>query len=481
MASKRDGFVLLAWLAATALSAVFWWFGSGVTPLWWMTWLSPLPVLWLAPRVRARWAALAAFIAYTVGGLNVLTYLHTSIGLPLSVTLPAIAQPGLVLALCVVVFRRLLMRGHALAAALAVPTTWVAAEYVNNLLSPHATFFNIGYTQMDALAVVQLAAVTGIWGIGFLLLLAPAAVAVQAAPHATKRGRTATMALAALSVIAAIAYGGWRLQAPATDTVRAGLASLQKPRAAALSEPDGQALAARYLAAFDRLANAGARILLIPETSFTVTDVSMPAFAEFATQRDLIVGTGVDFKGDAQAERNALMVFQPGATSPAMYNKHHLLVGLEQYTPGDSYTVLEGAPRIGLAICKDMDFHDIGNAYAARRAQLLLVPAADFTVDGWLHSRMAIMRGVESGFAVARAAHAGRLTLSDDRGRVVAEASSERRDAELVGDLPLRETHTLYARWGDWFAWLDLAALAGWLVLAFVPRKVQSAVAAGRH
>jgi apolipoprotein N-acyltransferase len=316
MASKRDGFVLPAWLAATALSAVFWWFGSGVDPLWWMTWLSPLPVLWLAPRVRARWAALAAFVAYAAGGLNVFAYLHTSIGLPLSATLPAIAQPGLVLALCVVVFRRLLMRGHALAAALAVPATWVAAEYVNNLLSPHATFFNIGYTQMDALAVVQLAAVTGIWGIGFLLLLAPAAVAVQAAPHATRRGRTETMALAVLFVIAAIAYGGWRLQAPATDTVRAGLASLQKPRAAALSEPDGQALAARYLAAFDRLANAGARILLIPETSFTVADASIPSFAEFATQRSLIVGTGVDFKGDAQAERNALWCSSPAPHRP---------------------------------------------------------------------------------------------------------------------------------------------------------------------
>ncbi len=74
---------------------------------------------------------------------------------------------------------------------------------------------------------------------------------------------------------------------------------------------------------------------------------------------------------------------------------------------------------------------------------------------------MAILRGVESGFAIARAAHSGRLTLSDDRGRVLAEASSEKHDAELVGELPLRETQTLYARWGDWFAWLDLAALLG--------------------
>ena len=469
MASKSEGFALPAWLAATALSAICWWFGSGVDPQWWLTWLSPLPVLWLAPRVRAHWAALAAFVAYTAGGFNVLPYLHTYIGMPLPVTVYGICLSGVMLTLCVLLFRRLLMRGHALAAALAVPTTWVAAEYINNVLSPYATFFNISYTQMDALAIVQLAAITGIWGIGFLLLLVPAAVALQAAPQSRPRDRVVTMALTTLLIIAATAYGGWRLQAPATETIRTGLVSLQKPTAAALSTPEGQALAARYLDAFNRLAKAGARILLIPEASFTTTEATIPALAELATQRGLIVGTGVAFKGDPNAKRNALMVFQPGATSPATYYKHHLLIGLEQYTPGDSYTLLEGTPRIGLAICKDMDYHDIGNAYAARRAQLLLVPASDFIVDGWLHSRMAIMRGVESGFAVARAAHAGRLTLSDDRGRVVAEASSERSDAELVGDLPLRETHTLYTSWGDWFAWLDLAALAACLLLAFRP------------
>jgi apolipoprotein N-acyltransferase len=36
-----------------------------------------------------------------------------------------------------------------------------------------------------------------------------------------------------------------------------------------------------------------------------------------------------------------------------------------------------------------------------------------------------------------------------------------------VGDLPLRTTHTLYARRGDWFARLDLAGLPALLVLAW--------------
>jgi len=133
--------------------------------------------------------------------------------------------------------------------------------------------------------------------------------------------------------------------------------------------------------------------------------------------------------------------------------------------------MLDGQPRIGLAICKDMDFIDTGRAYAGLGAQLLLVPAWDFDVDGWLHSRMAIMRGVEHGFAVARVARSGRLTLSDDRGRVIAEATSEGAGARLIGDLPLRETRTLYSRWGDWFAWLALGGLLALIALACLPRR----------
>ena len=470
MASRPDRWMPLAGLVATALSALAWWFGSGVHPHWWLTWLAPLPVLWFAPRVRARWAALSACAAYVLGSFNLWTYLHTTVGLPAPLLASAIGAPGVVLMLCVLLFRRLLLRGRALAAACAVPSLWIAAEYINSLLSPHGTFFNVAYSQMDALAIIQIAAVTGLWGIGFLLLLFPAALAVQATPQAAK-GRRVAMIVAASCIVATIAYGGWRLHSPASATMRIGLVSLQEHGTTPLHGAAGQALQARYAESIDRLANAGARIVLIPEASFVTANATIPAFAQRVQQRGVTVASGIVFEGDPRGERNMLSVLQPGARSPTTYNKHHLLIGLEDSVPGDRYTMLEGTPRIGLAICKDMDFHDIGWAYAARDAQLLLVPAWDFGIDGWLHSRMAIMRGVENGFAIARAARNGRLTLSDDRGRVVAEASSEGRDAELVGDLPLRQTHTLYARWGDWFAWLDLAALMILLGIAFAPAR----------
>jgi apolipoprotein N-acyltransferase len=471
MASRPDFRALSAWLAATALSALGWWFGSGLQPLWWATWLAPLPVLLLATRSRARWAALAAFAAYLLGGFNEWTYARDYIGLPIPVIALVLGMPALMLALGVLLFRRLLRRQHAVGAALAVPAVWVAIEYLNNLISPHGTWGSIAYTQMNALPVIQVAAITGLWGISFLVLLVPAAVATQAIPQASRCGRVVTMTVALALLVAALIYGAARLQAPAQTTLRIGLASLQKPEQPSLLDPAGQALEARYAQVIRRLANAGARVVVVPKTSFATDASTVPGFAQLAQQHDLTLDVGIDSRADPNARHNLSMVFQPGLATPATYAKHHLLPGLESFTPGQTYRMLDGTPRIGLAICKDMDFHDIGQAYAARGAQLLLVPANDFTVDGWLHSRMAIMRSVESGFALARAARKGRLTLSDDRGRVLAEASSERRDAELVGDLPLRSTQTLYSRWGDWFAWLDLAMLLALLGLAWLPTR----------
>jgi apolipoprotein N-acyltransferase len=88
---------------------------------------------------------------------------------------------------------------------------------------------------------------------------------------------------------------------------------------------------------------------------------------------------------------------------------------------------------------------------------------------------MAVMRGVESGFSIARAPKQGILTVSDDRGRVVAERQSNAADfSTLVATAPVHHDVTLYDRWGDWFGWLNVCLLGGllgvFLINAFRPR-----------
>jgi apolipoprotein N-acyltransferase len=125
-----------------------------------------------------------------------------------------------------------------------------------------------------------------------------------------------------------------------------------------------------------------------------------------------------------------------------------------------------------MQICKDMDFPALSREYGAKRVGLLLVPAWDFTLDAWLHDRMAVLRGVESGFTIARAAKQGLLTVSDDRGRILAQQDAATVPfASLVATAPVRHDDTLYTRFGDWFAWLNVATLGLLLAGAAIGRR----------
>lgn len=85
------------------------------------------------------------------------------------------------------------------------------------------------------------------------------------------------------------------------------------------------------------------------------------------------------------------------------------------------------------------------------------------------------MRGVEDGFTLVRNAKVGLLTASDDRGRVIAEEST-RTDGgftTMLVTVPVRYDFTVYQKWGDWFAWVDLVVLVLLLALWPVPRNIQ--------
>ncbi len=167
------------------------------------------------------------------------------------------------------------------------------------------------------------------------------------------------------------------------------------------------------------------------------------------------------------------LIFRPDSSAPQTYVKRKLVPGLEHdFTPGAASLVL--ADGIGIEICKDMDFPRMLRADSALHPRVLAVPALDFEEDAYGHARVAIMRGIENGVAIARSARKGLLTLSDPYGRVVnRRASMGDATMTLVGDLPVGDGagHTLYSRIGDVFAWMALALGPGLLGLALVRRK----------
>ena len=107
-----------------------------------------------------------------------------------------------------------------------------------------------------------------------------------------------------------------------------------------------------------------------------------------------------------------------------------------------------------VAICKDLDFPATIRSDARLGLRLMLVPATDFESDRWSHARMALFRSVESGFAMVRSVRNGVMTISDDRGRVLARAESGAdRITHVIADVPLGSGRTVYQQFGNFFAW----------------------------
>jgi apolipoprotein N-acyltransferase len=445
-------------VVAMVLSGAMYFFGSGLHPHWYLTWFAPLPVLLVAPQLAARRALLIAFVAYAIGGMNMWHYYREQ--MPVVVSLLIVLGPSLVFGLIVLAFRAFAVRGQLFRAMFSVPLLWVAFQYLQEFRSVHSTFGNMAYTQMDFLPILQIASITGIWGIDFVLLLFPSAVAVLFLSGTAVQKRNVAVVAGAI-LVATLGFGVYRLhEAVESPRVTVGLIATD---ADGTQFPSGTAtvdLVKQYAAHIPELVAQGAQVVVIPEKIGRIADADLSqadAILE-STARAQRITLSSSF--EHSPDLNETRLYSPEGAMVATYEKHHMLPAFEWHLlPGTERVVLErSSGKWGMQICKDMDFPLLSRQYANDGVGLMVVPAWDFVTDGWLHGRMAILRGVESGFSIARAPRGGILTVSDDRGRVLAERDTGSAPfAMLVANIPVRNTKTFYVRAGDWFAWLNLA------------------------
>lgn len=382
----------------------------------------------------------------------------------------------MLLAAAVGLTRAHMIGGRPALAALTMPVAWAAMEYLVSLWSPHGAWWSVAYSAADQPGVVGVASVSGVWGVSALIMAPSAVLAAATAPVGTGAERLVVLSGGAVLLLLVYGYGRLR-RVPAGDAVRVGVAVVpQAGPPVPIGSPEGTALLARYVGLVRQLAGRGAEIVVLPEAVFSVQQVGyaeqLGPFTDVATEHGVQVVVGAISHGESGAE-NVAVVVHGDARRAEVYVKQHLVPGLEAaYGPGrDPLYVPVGPVRAGVAICKDLDFPRLVRAYRRGGAGLLLAPAWDFVRDDWLHSRMAVLRGVEAGIPVARAARGGRATISDASGRAVAEATTASpvdTDADTAIDASVvpANGYTVYARFGDWFAWFCVAATIGSAVTA---------------
>ena len=464
-------------LLTVALTATMMWFGNGLNPIWPLMWLAMIPVLWYALH-SSRWrTGITATSSMLLGGLSMWHYFHKVLGAPASVWIIVYSLVALVFAGAVLVFRALMLRGRIWSALLALPAVWVSSEYARNLVTPHGSAGSLAYTQLGFLPFLQLASVTGPWGMTFLLLLFQSAIVIGAYLWLNKRRQAIYVLGVGIGTTAIVLlFGAVRMTSPSGNLMHVGLISSDQHGYGGVVDEGlpTERLFRDYALEAEKLAAQGAQAIVMPEKLGVVIepdtrtmDAALQAVAD-KTGATIIAGV---VRVASPLKYNEARVYVPH-TQVASYDKEHMLPPFESdLEPGKTLTLLPRTGEIvGVAICKDMDFARPALSYGEAGAGVMLVPAWDFFLDNAWHGHIAVMRGVENGFSVVRSAKGGYLTVSDWRGRIVAESRSDSGPfATLIADVPAQHHATVYQRLGDWFAWLSLGLLAFVLVRAFLP------------
>ena len=122
-------------------------------------------------------------------------------------------------------------------------------------------------------------------------------------------------------------------------------------------------------------------------------------------------------------------------------------------------------------VCMDVNFADPSGDYGEAGTGLVLIPASDEDVNGSVHSRPALIRGGRERLLGGLERGPRHADVRGRRGPRPGRRPHRRQPVHVVvADVPIGSGKTLYARFGDWFAWLcGLVAVAGIVVGARKP------------
>ncbi len=368
---------------------------------------------------------------------------------------------------------------------LGTASLWTATEYARGHIFIGFPWLFLGYATTDHLLPAQLAAYTGVYGLSFLVAAFNACVCLVIRNPTRAWG----MRLAVCFLVLAALSGGGLL-----------IGKEPSPESAYLMQPDLPVDLApyqereRFPDMESRLVSAYARnrsqsgLVIWPETPgsfYYDTDPFLRSYlgrlaAETASH---LVSNAVTFEDAARLRPfNSAVMISPEGKRLGKYDKIELVPFGEHvpyshffsfagkltsevgdFVPGHDYTVLPGPGQsgVGVLICYEAGFPELARRIAERGAQVLV----NISNDGWFgnsparqqHLLMARMRAIETNRWLLRATNDGITAVIDPRGRVTG-AFPEGRTGVFVAPYGLRTRQTLYTRWGDWFAYLCIAA-----------------------
>lgn len=491
-------------------------------------WVAPAFLVIMMSRLKPGRAFLAAWLVNLAAGLISMYKVMPFLGLFFAVMILLTSLAGTV---PYFINRLLAVRVRGAWSILVLPVVFVSFEYLNSF-GGGGTWGSIAYTQFENLPLMQLASVTGIWGIVFLIYLCSSILA-WVVEGRMSTGITWKPVWIVGSLIAIVMFAGtMRINpyfASAQNTVRVAalsgnnlqvvkilyeswtgkkftadlnsltqtspeVAELQKGLVAFVENPgDDKFTLARkeieihedsLLSLSRREAKAGAKIIVWSEALTFVLKEDENRLLEKAkhvcreNQVHLLITIAAFLPGKVEAgkkfiENKAILISPEGIIESTLFKNKPVPV-VDPSIPGDGIipVVKTMYGNLATSICYDADFPDLMRQTGHKKADILLLPSGDWKEIAPYHAQMAITRGIENGFSLVRPVSNATSIVSDPYGRIISSRRFQDDGAKvLVGYIPVRGVKTVYSITGNVVVYLCICILTALVIYSIRTRR----------
>ena len=453
----------------------------------------------------------ALYLATLIGGYNVIP-----------APLPVFAIIALIISVKTLVpflIDKLLRGDRGFLSSLIFPAAFVALEYLDSW-GDGGTWGSIAHTQYGFQSLLQIASVTGIWGISFLVYWF-ASLTNWAISQNLKWVHVKKGALISLTIyFVVLGFGLIRISTKSSaENDRVPVAGITLNNTNMLETtyneafgkqidlPDNIAQTSElakeafkalphfiedaYNRKFDGTrrvmdgnieelfrrsaieAGKGAKIISWSEAiGIVMNDDEEKTIArgkQFAERHQvyLIMGLGVINPGPMDGEHlfmvNKTVTLSPEGVLLNIYLKSNPVPFAEQEYGSDDIIPVLATPYGNLSpvICYDADFNHFMKQTGAKNTDILFVPSGDWQAIAPYHSHMAALRGIENGCSVVRPVNRGTSLVTDPYGNILGESYFFSEDGKTVNAIvPTRGINTIYNRIGDALAYLCILSIA---------------------
>jgi apolipoprotein N-acyltransferase len=471
----------------------------------WLLIFALVPLLWALrdqSRQAAFWLGLISGLAHYVALLYWIVYVTHVFGkLPLLVAIGILLLLAGYLSLYTAVWGLGVAWGAARSLSLFWwgPVLWVALEFGQTYIISGFPWELLGNGLYSYPLLLQLADITGVYGLSFLVVLVNVSLYLLIFPPRGQALRFCLAVVVCLLLALWVGYGYYCLGQVAALTaaspkIKVAVVQGNIKQGEKWKKEMVQTTLNRYGELTRRL--QGARLIIWPETAAPFLYLRTPDLAaevqKIATDSGayLLFGSPA-YELTSQGEHyfNRAYLLNPQGETIGSYDKAHLVpygeyVPLRRFFPfigkmvpmvgdfaegpvGATVSLPEGA--IGPLVCYESIFPHLSRAQVTNGAHLLV----NITNDAWFgktaaayqHLSMAVLRAVENRVCLARAANTGISAFIDAAGRL-----------RWTSEINVPEAHTLELAWlpggslytqiGDVFAWVCVIIAGLALILA---------------